>query len=116
MNPAKLNLVVHQGARFERALKFWQDHAKTTPTNLTGRTLKAQARAEWDKQLLIELTVTVTNASQGEALLVVAASATKQKIPGKYLWDLLITPTGGEPLKYIEGEFVLKGTITKANV
>lgn len=110
---ATLNLSVDQGTHFARTLRFYQDAARTEPTDLTSKTLKAQVRADWDKELLIEIDVDVTDSEAGEAELVVTAAMTANRIPGRYRWDLLVVPAVGDPTKYIEGSFTILGTITK---
>lgn len=57
-------LKLKQGETFSKPCRYLEDD-KTTPVNLTGAVIKSQVRSK-DGSLVETLTITVTNAANGE--------------------------------------------------
>jgi hypothetical protein len=89
-------LYVHRGFPIRAALLMFQDTAATVPADLTGCTFEAVIGRP-DGPALVELTVTATDAANGE-LLIEAADASTLPLTGTlYGWTLTVTDSEGHP-------------------
>jgi hypothetical protein len=108
MGAGKLDITVRRGAAFSLALILQVSDA--APINLTGYTFSAKIR---DKDpsyassttVLATMTVTAVDLSVGKINLSLTAAQTTL-IPIGYkagIWDILGTPSGGDPSPLVEG-------------
>lgn len=109
---ANWDITVDQNVRYLVNRNFVDEYGTALP--LTGATITAQVRKFPGGQLLLDLSdmITITDATNGEIEMDIPSETLATLIPGKYLWDMLITyPTTGR-LK-IAGTFTVTGTITE---
>lgn len=93
MLPAKLDLTVYQGDDWERVLVFRD--AAGVPENLTNMTGLSQIRPTAESDVLTAtITVTVLDqiAAPGTVRLSMPAAVTAGIAPGKYVYDMQLTP------------------------
>ena len=101
INPAKINLVIYQGATFDKTYQ-WQD-ANRNPMDLTGFTARLQVRSRVDDDTILlglntEGTIDkriVLGGTEGTYQLVLSAVNTSALDWGSGVYDMeLISPTG----------------------
>ena len=116
--PAGLyNIVADQGATFSRTIT-WTDSARN-PINVTGYTARMQVRATLEStQTVLELTTQNSKISLGGILgtvtLTVSAADMANVSADKYVYDLeLVAPTTGVVNRLVQGNFVVRGEVTR---
>ena len=116
MAAAKLNLIVEQGATFDRTVT-WKIGA--TPVNLTDYSARLQARASCDAaDPIIDLSsedgggITL-GGSAGTIDWALSADATALLTPGDYVYDLEVEHTGGTVRRLLEGRLTVTPEVTK---
>ena len=113
MTPATQNLIVEQGTTFERLLKFYTSVDLESRMDLTGYTLRSQARDSWGAPLRIEIDLEITDAENGEVKMTISPEQTVSLNPAVYYWDLLLVAPSGKVSKYIKGSLQVLPTQTK---
>ena len=116
--PAGLyNIIADQGATFSRTIT-WTDSARNA-INVTGYTARMQVRATLESaQTVLELTTGNSKISLGGILgtvtLTVSAADMANVSADKYVYDLeLIAPTTGVVNRLVQGNFVVRGEVTR---
>ena len=81
--------------------------------NLTGASIKAQAREWYGTKLLLDFSdrITITTPVSGVITIVMLAGDTLKIPVGVHQWDAIITFSTGDQMK-IGGAFIVNGTIT----
>ena len=103
MNPASLDITIHQRATFRQAF--------TLPFNCTGYTIVAQVWSEKRRALLFEFTVQWINQALGSFYLVANyQDTTNMKKNG--IWDLMVIQPNNERYYWIEGTAILDLGVT----
>ena len=71
--------------------------------NLTSFTANSSMRKSYYSSTANNFTATVTGNSNGQITLTMTAAETANLTPGRYVYDLLITDSGGIKSRVIEG-------------
>lgn len=110
MNTPTRNLVIEAGTTYRRTLRFFTDRERTVPLNLTGYTFAA-----WITQgtFKIEFAITITDAVNGTAEMVLEPDQTRDVLHGTYAWDMLAETPSGDVKKYSKGGVTIYPTGTR---
>lgn len=101
-----LPLTIDQNAKFDRTYTYKID---SVLVDLTGYTGKAQIR-DTNGALLVSFTITL-GGSLGTIRLQLALAQCLALKSG--VWDLLLTPSGGEPSRLLEGPIAISEGVTR---
>lgn len=96
----KANLVVDQGSSFTAAIDLADTGGGVF--NLTGYTVAAQMRKNYTSSVATTF-VTSHTGVLGKINLVLSATTTAAIEPGRYLYDVEITSSGGTITRVVEG-------------
>jgi hypothetical protein len=116
MSAGNVLFTIEIGATFTRTLK-WKDRTGV-PINLAGYTADMQLRSNVASEtILIELSttngkITFTEAS-GEIHLKIPTAETSTITWDTAVFDLLLTDSGGDTIRLIEGTFTSKKGVTR---
>lgn len=103
MNPATLDITIHQRATFRQEF--------TLPFDCTGHTVVAQVWKEKRRSLLFEFTVEWIDQAAGEFYLVAEFQDTT-KMTKNGVWDLMVIYPNNERFYWIEGAAILDLGVT----
>jgi len=111
------NIIADQGATFSRSVT-WRDSARTA-INVTGYTARMHVRTTLTASETV-LVLTTQNGrislggATGQVTLTVSAADMANVAADKYVYDLeLIAPTTGVVNRLIQGNFVVRGEVTR---
>lgn len=107
-----LNITVDQGSSWRRKIIMRSGTTDGPRVNLTGATIKAQVRREWNSALVKEIQVTPIDLAQGEFWLELDDTDRSLRELA-FKWDLLVTLPGADPVKYLAGTVTVTPTITR---
>lgn len=104
---------IEQGTTFNSQITL--DDSNGTPYNLTGFTIKSQARRSYySANAAINFAVSIPDANNGVVLLTAAATTTANVAPGKYVYDVMITETSsGLVTRVLEGQIFVSPCATR---
>jgi len=105
-----VNLVVEQGADFEA--QFTVTSANNVPLDLTGYTAEAKIRKTHTSSSYNNFGTSFVNRSDGKLKLSMGNFATKILKPGRYVYDLVITSSGGVKTRVAEGIVTVSPGVT----
>lgn len=108
--PTEYPLTLYRGDSYSWRFRFWDDEAKTQPSDLSGVTAEAEIR---DKSaglsvMILECTVEEPNV----VLVVLHAAAWDDYTPPKGVWDLQLTYPGGGVYTPIGGPVKITADVT----
>lgn len=83
------------------------------PLNLTGYTVASQIRKSYSSSIAYNFTSSIFNAASGQVRLQLAASASRDIPPGRYLYDVEITSPSGTKTRVVEGIVTVTPEITQ---
>ena len=106
------NLVVNAGSDFSQSFSLVESD-DSGPLNLSGFTVAAQFRKHAGSTSKHDFTTNVLNASTGELLISLSASASNVPKPGRYVYDIVITNAAGEKTRVVEGSVLLREGVTR---
>ena len=106
----KANLVVDQGANFTATIDVAD--ANDAVFNLTGYTVAAQMRKNYTSSTATTFTASHTGVL-GKINLGLSANTTAAIEPGRYLYDVEITSSGGTITRVVEGIVTVTPGITR---
>lgn len=114
MANAKANIVVDQGTTFETTLTV--ENANGSVFNFTGYTGAAQMRKSYASSNSTSFTVDFADdRTTGQVTLSLAANATVNLIPGRYLYDFEVYSSGNTTVtRVLEGLVTVTPGITRA--
>jgi len=107
----KANLVIDQGTDFSASIDVVD--ANGDAFDLTGYTSSAQMRKSYASETAYSFT-TSDNDSLGQITLIMSNSVTNQLDPGRYLYDVEITSSGGLVTRVVEGIVTVTPGITRS--
>lgn len=96
----KANLVIDQGTSFSATIDLTD--ANDAVFNLTGYTVAAQMRKNYNSSAATTFTASNTGVT-GKINLILNATTTATLEPGRYLYDVEITSSGGTITRVVEG-------------
>lgn len=109
---AYVELTLDQGTTFETSLSLTNDDQTTI--NVTNYTFSAQIRKSYySSNPTANITVTVSDAANGNVKLSMDSANTANVKAGRYLYDLLMTDTGGVKTRVIEGIITVTPQVTR---
>ncbi len=106
----KANLVVDQGSTFTAAVDLVD--ASGTVFNLTNYTVAAQMRKNYTSNTAVTFSAS-HNATGGQISLALSAATTATIEPGRYLYDVEVTSSGGTVTRVVEGIVTVTPGITR---
>lgn len=104
---------IEQGTSFNSQITL--DDSNGTPYNLTGFTIKSQARRSYySANASINFAVSIPDANNGVVLLSANAATTANVSSGKYVYDVMITETAsGLVTRVLEGQIFVSPCATR---
>jgi len=106
----KYNIVAEQGATYNLNFRVETDG---TSWNLTGYTFKMQVRrSSNDANILLNITSATMNSS-GSVAVTVSATTMNTVPPGRWVYDIELTSSGGQVTRILEGRFIVKAQVTQ---
>lgn len=106
----KANLVVDQGTTFSATIDLTD--ASGAVFNLTGYTVAAQMRKNYASSTAVNFTASHSSTG-GEIFLSLTSTTTSTIEPGRYLYDVEITSSGGSITRVVEGIVTVTPGITR---
>ncbi len=106
----KANLVVDQGSSFSATIDVAS--ADGTVFNLTGYTVAAQMRKNYTSSTAVTFSST-HNGTGGAITLALLPAVTAVIEPGRYLYDVEVTSTGGSIIRIVEGVVTVTPGMTR---
>ena len=109
---AYVELTLDQGTTFQTQISLTNDDQ--TPINVTGFSFASQIRKSYySTNPVANLTVSIVDASTGNVTLSMTAANTANVRAGRYLYDLMMTDTGGVKTRVIEGIITVTPQVTR---
>ena len=106
------NLVINAGSDFSQTFSL-VEFDDSGPLNLNGFTVAAQFRKHAGSSSKHDFTTNILNATDGELLISLSASASNVPKPGRYVYDIVITNAGGEKTRVVGGSVLLREGVTR---
>lgn len=103
------NLIIHTGTDFEQTFVLADESG---PFELDGYTGIAKMKKTGSSSTSTSFTTRTTDASRGRILIALTATETRDLSPGRYLYDLILY-RDGENVKVLEGEVIVKKSVTR---
>ena len=110
MASISVNLLIEQGADFEA--QFTVTSANNLPLDLTGYTAESKIRKTHTSSTFTNFGVAFVNRIDGKVKLSMSNFATKILKPGRYVYDLVITSSGGVKSRVAEGIVTISAGVT----
>ncbi len=107
-----VNLVIDQGADFTQTFNL-EDDATASALDLTGFTGAAQLRKHPSSQKKFDFTVAFPDRGNGVVRLDMSDTLTSTIKPGRYVYDILITASGGTRTRIVEGSALVREGATR---
>jgi hypothetical protein len=109
---AYVELTIDQGTTFETSVSLTNDDQ--TAINITNYGFASQIRKSYySTNPVANLTVTIADAATGNVKLSMTAANTANVRAGRYLYDLIMTDTGGVKTRVIEGIITVTPQVTR---
>lgn len=105
------NIFIDAGTDYSSIITV--DSAGGAPLNLSGYTVKSQLRKSYSSSTAYDFTATVFNATAGQIQLAMTATQTEAVPPGRWLYDVEITSSGGQRRRIVEGIVTVTPQITQ---
>lgn len=106
----KANLIIDQGTDFSATIDLLD--VSDNAFDLTGYTTAGQMRKNYASETAYDFTIT-HNGELGQLFLSMDNTLTNTLDPGRYLYDVEITSSGGTVTRVVEGVVTVKPGITR---
>lgn len=106
----KANIVVDQGSTFNTTIDITDENDQ--PLDLSGYTGQAQMRKHYTSSNAVPFGVSI-NPTLGSIALSLSANATIQITPGRYVYDVELTDSGGIVSRIVEGIVTVTPNVTR---
>jgi len=107
------NIVVNQGATYETTVTV--NDSAGTALDLSGYTAQAQVRKSYDSSTATNMTTTFhVVRTTGKITLTLTDTQTTALEWGRYVWDLLITSSGGTKTRVVEGIATITPSVSRS--
>ena len=106
-----VEFTIEQNANFNTVLDL--KDAGTNILNLSGYQAAAQMRKSYYSNTAIDFTVVITDPSAGQITISMTAATTAEIVPGRYVYDVLITDPQGIKTRVIEGIVTVLPSVTR---
>ena len=105
------NIFIDQGATFTTTVTVTD--ANGDAVNLSGYSVAAQIRKTFLSSTATAFTATISNASAGEITISLTDTQTTSLESGRYVYDVLITASGGTKTRVVEGQVTVNPSVTR---
>ena len=105
------NIFIDQGATFTTTVTVTD--ANGDAVNLSGYSVAAQIRKSHLSSTSTAFTASISNASAGEITISLTDSQTTSLESGRYVYDVLITASGGTKTRVVEGQVTVNPSVTR---
>jgi hypothetical protein len=106
------NIVIEQGFDFDTTFQL-EDTTTNALLNLTGYTMDAQLRKTYSSSSSVSFGSTITSATGGTIQITLTSSQTSDLKPGRYVYDVKLTTSGGTVTKAVEGAALVRAGVTR---
>jgi len=105
------NIFIDQGATFTTTVTVTD--ANGDAVNLSGYSVAAQIRKTFLSSSATAFTATISNASSGEITISLSPTQTTALEAGRFVYDVLITASGGTKTRVVEGQVTVNPSVTR---
>ena len=105
------NIFIDQGATFTTTVTVTD--ANGDAVNLSGYSVAAQIRKTFLSSTATSFTATISNASSGEITISLSPTQTTALEAGRFVYDVLITASGGTKTRVVEGQVTVNPSVTR---
>ena len=105
------NIFIDQGATFTTTVTVTD--ANDSAVNLSGYSVAAQIRKRHQSTSSVAFTASVSDASSGEITISLTPTQTTALEQGRYVYDVLITASGGTKTRVVEGQVTVNPSVTR---
>ena len=111
MNASISNIFIDQGADFTTTVTVTDSNGDAV--SLVGYSVFAQIRKSYSSSTSTDFTTSISNASGGEITITLSDTQTAALEAGRYLYDVLITASGGDKTRVVEGQVTVNPSVTR---
>ena len=105
------NIFIDQGATFTTTVTVTD--ANGDAVILSGYSVAAQIRKTFLSSSATAFTATISNASSGEITISLSPTQTTALEAGRFVYDVLITASGGTKTRVVEGQVTVNPSVTR---
>ena len=105
------NIFIDQGADFTTTVTVTDSNGDAV--SLVGYSAAAQIRKSYSSSTSTAFTTSVSNASGGEITITLSDTQTAALEAGRYVYDVLITASGGTKTRVVEGQVTVNPSVTR---
>ena len=105
------NIFIDQGADFTTTVTVTDSNGDAV--SLVGYSAAAQIRKSYSSSTSTAFTTSISNASGGEITITLSDTQTAALDAGRYLYDVLITASGGDKTRVVEGQVTVNPSVTR---
>ena len=105
------NIFIDQGATFTTTVTVTDSNGDAV--NLSGYSVAAQIRKTFLSSSATAFTATISNASSGEIIISLTDTQTTALEAGRFVYDVLITASGGTKTRVVEGQVTVNPSVTR---
>ena len=105
------NIFIDQGATFTTTVTVTD--ANGDAVNLSGYSVAAQIRKTILSSSATAFTATISNATSGEITISLSPTQTTALEAGRFVYDVLITASGGTKTRVVEGQVTVNPSVTR---
>jgi len=105
------NIFIDQGATFTTTVTVTDTNGDAV--SLSGYSVAAQIRKSHLSSTATAFTATISNASAGEITISLTDTQTTALESGRYVYDVLITASGGAKTRVVEGQVTVNPSVTR---
>ena len=105
------NIFIDQGATFTTTVTVTDSNGDAV--NLSGYSVAAQIRKTFLSSSATAFTASISNASSGEITISLTDTQTTALEAGRFVYDVLITASGGDKTRVVEGQVTVNPSVTR---
>ncbi len=105
------NIFIDQGATFTTTVTVTD--ANGDAVSLSGYSVAAQIRKTFLSSSATAFTASISNASSGEITISLTPTQTAALEAGRFVYDVLITASGGTKTRVVEGQVTVNPSVTR---
>tara|TARA_R100001509_G_C4739059_1_gene172567 strand:+ start:10 stop:342 length:333 start_codon:yes stop_codon:yes gene_type:complete len=105
------NIFIDQGADFTTTVTVTDSNGDAV--SLVGYSAAAQIRKSHSSSTSTAFTASISNASGGEITITLSDTQTAALEAGRYVYDVLITASGGDKTRVVEGQVTVNPSVTR---
>ena len=106
-----VELTIEQGANFSTDLDLRDSSGSLL--NISGYSVASQMRKSYYSTSSNNFTMTITDGSAGQITMSMNSSNTSNIVPGRYVYDILLTDGQGVKTRIIEGIVTVLPSVTR---